>query len=729
MRIASLENTKIPGEDVPFRKGQPARRVYLRCMPLLLTDFWSFTAVFWWVFVLVMGGIAVWFFSMLLRQKRGSQGDLAKQLDIIEHFSKSVFRQNTPEDIVWDIAASCIEQLGLEDCVIYLKDARRQVWVQKAAFGPKNVDYRAIHEPIDLGFGQGIVGRVGARGVAEIVHDTSKDPDYVVDDAVRGSEMAVPILCDGEVIGVIDSEHTMPGFFKPFHLKVLQNVANICGQKVGRSLGEERLAEFARFFQINPNPVMRLGVEGKVMLANNASREAFGPDVQEGNRLTPKHALWASLTEAMQGQAVARFQVDLEGRAFQVTSSSVDDKPFYHVYAVDVTELEKARERAAAAEQHKSEFLSVMSHEIRTPLNAILGLTDVLIQGNVPAEDQSAHLSYMQFAGKHLKGLLTDVLDLERLGSGKAEPKAVKFESRGVLERVAEGFASRAEATGNTLTMRVADSVPKILLGDVGWLVQILNNLLANALKFTTAGQVKCEATWDEISGLRLAVKDTGEGIPKADLERILLPFEQSTKEELRVANEGVGLGLAITKRLIELQQGEFQVESTLGEGSTFVVLLPLGVPKGDEGWWSPDRGEHGQNGPSQRPKPDAPVLVVDDNELNVLVARRMLENWGYAVEVASSADEAEAQMTESLPFLVLLDIHMPGRSGDEAARAWRSSDAPWASLPIIALTADAEASTKQLAQQAGMNDVIVKPFNPAHLRSLVELYAGAGGA
>ena len=729
MRIASLENTKIPGEDVPFRKGQPARRVYLRCMPLLLTDFWSFTAVFWWVFVLVMGGIAVWFFSMLLRQKRGSQGDLAKQLDIIEHFSKSVFRQNTPEDIVWDIAASCIEQLGLEDCVIYLKDARRQVWVQKAAFGPKNVDYRAIHEPIDLGFGQGIVGRVGARGVAEIVHDTSKDPDYVVDDAVRGSEMAVPILCDGEVIGVIDSEHTMPGFFKPFHLKVLQNVANICGQKVGRSLGEERLAEFARFFQINPNPVMRLGVEGKVMLANNASREAFGPDVQEGNRLTPKHALWATLTEAMQGQAVARFQVDLEGRAFQVTSSSVDDKPFYHVYAVDVTELEKARERAAAAEQHKSEFLSVMSHEIRTPLNAILGLTDVLIQGNVPAEDQSAHLSYMQFAGKHLKGLLTDVLDLERLGSGKAEPKAVKFESRGVLERVAEGFASRAEATGNTLTMRVADSVPKILLGDVGWLVQILNNLLANALKFTTAGQVKCEATWDEISGLRLAVRDTGEGIPKADLERILLPFEQSTKEELRVANEGVGLGLAITKRLIELQQGEFQVESTLGEGSTFVVLLPLGVPKGDEGWWSPDRGEHGQNGPSQRPKPDAPVLVVDDNELNVLVARRMLENWGYAVEVASSADEAEAQMTESLPFLVLLDIHMPGRSGDEAARAWRSSDAPWASLPIIALTADAEASTKQLAQQAGMDDVVVKPFNPAHLRSLVELYAGAGGA
>ena len=513
-------------------------------MPLLLTDFLSFTAVFWWVFVLVMGGIAVWFFSMLVRQKRGSQGDLAKQLDIMEHFSKSVFRQNTPEDIVWDIAASCIEQLGLEDCVIYLKDARRQVWVQKAAYGPKNVDYRAIHEPIDLGFGQGIVGRVGASGVAEIVHDTSKDPDYVVDDAVRGSELAVPILCDGEVIGVIDSEHTMPGFFKPFHLRVLQNVANICGQKVGRSLGEERLAEFARFFEINPNPVMRLGLEGKVMLANDASREAFGPDVQEGERLTPKHVLWASLTEAMQGQTVARLQVDMDGRAFQVTASRVDDKPCYHVYAVDVTELEKARERAAAAEQHKSEFLSVMSHEIRTPLQRHFGIDRRAPPGQRAAEDQNAHLSYMQFAGKHLKGLLTDVLDLERLGSSKAQPKAVKFESRGVLERVADGFAGRAAATGNTLTMQVADSVPKVLLGDVGWLVQILNNLLANALKFTAGGEVRCEATWDETSGLQLAVRDTGAGIPNADLERILLPFEQSTKEEVAGRQRGCGLGL-----------------------------------------------------------------------------------------------------------------------------------------------------------------------------------------
>lgn len=125
------------------------------------------------------------------------------------------------------------------------------------------------------------------------------------------------------------------------------------------------------------------------MLANDASRDAFGSAVREGKRLTPKHALWAALVEAMQGETIARFQVDMDDRAHQVTASRVDDKPYFHVYAVDVTELDKARERAATAEQHKSEFLSVMSHEIRTPLNAILGLTDVLIQGNVSPEDRS----------------------------------------------------------------------------------------------------------------------------------------------------------------------------------------------------------------------------------------------------------------------------------------------------------------------------------------------------
>ena len=129
--------------------------------------------------MLVLLVVAIWFFSMVLRQKRVTTSDLEEQLDIIEYFSKSVFRQNTTEDILWDITSSVIDKLGLEDCVIYLKDPVRNTWIQKAAYGPKNLDYRAIHEPMELPVGRGIVGRVGNTGVAEIVNDTQADQDYL----------------------------------------------------------------------------------------------------------------------------------------------------------------------------------------------------------------------------------------------------------------------------------------------------------------------------------------------------------------------------------------------------------------------------------------------------------------------------------------------------------------------------------------------------------------------
>ena len=192
----------------------------------------------WWGLVALLVAVATWFFRAVVLQRRPSNEHWRAQLEIIEHFSQSIFRQNTPEDILWDIASSCIDKIGLEDCVIYLKDAEHKAWVQKAAYGPKSIDYRALHEPMELKMGEGIVGRVGATGVAEIVADTSTDKDYVVDDARRASEMAVPILCDGEVIGVIDSEHSLKGFFQPHHLRIMQSIANICGQKIGRSMGE-----------------------------------------------------------------------------------------------------------------------------------------------------------------------------------------------------------------------------------------------------------------------------------------------------------------------------------------------------------------------------------------------------------------------------------------------------------------------------------------------------------
>ena len=681
-----------------------------------LMEWTTIIPVIWWGLVALLIAVAVWFFRTILAQRAPSNEHWRDQIEIIEHFSQSIFRQNTPEDILWDIASSCIEKLGLEDCVIYLKSDEKKVWVQKAAYGPKSIDYRALHEPMELKLDEGIVGRVGTSGVAEIVEDTSTDKDYVVDDAHRGSEMAVPILCDGNVIGVIDSEHSLKGFFKPHHLRVMQSIANICGQKIGRSLGEQRIQEFAKFFQLNPNPVARIALDGEILLMNDAAVEMFGKACTKAGRVLPSHTLWELVELLAEGAEDIHSTVNIDGRWCQVALARVPGKPFAHLYAVDVSEVHEARSRAAQAERHKSDFLSVMSHEIRTPLNGILGLIELMMRSDQSEEERRTHLSYMEFAGNHLKGLLTDVLDLERLGSGKAEPHPSSFATRDFFKRIVNSFDKRAKATGNRLALTVDNAVPTALVADVGWITQMLNNLIANALKFTSDGDIVCGIDWNE-GRLTMRVSDTGRGIAESDLERILAPFEQADKSTVNVTNQGVGLGLAITQKLVELHGGKLHVKSQLGEGSTFLISLPL------------QEGEVTVNTPSSLDEsrraliPEAPVLIVDDNELNVLVAKRLVSNWGYAVVSANGVKQAEIHLRSAQPFLVLLDIHMPEVDGFEATKTWRQSEDPWSEVPIVGLTADAESKTRDLALNVGMNDVVVKPFNPPHLRSVIERF------
>ena len=670
----------------------------------------------WWGLVALLIAVAAWFFRAILSQRRPTNEHWRHQLEIVEHFSQSIFRQNTPEDILWDIASSCIEKLGLEDCVIYLKDDDKKVWVQKAAYGPKSIDYRALHEPMELKLGEGIVGRVGGTGVAEIVQDTSTDKDYVVDDALRGSEMAVPILCDGNVIGVIDSEHTLKDFFQPHHLRVMQSIANICGQKIGRSLGEQRIQEFAKFFQLNPNPVARIADGGEILLLNDAAVKMFGETCAKAQRVLPSHPLWEYVELLADGADDIHSTVHIDGCWYQMAMARVPGKPFAHIYAVDVSEVHEARSRAAQAERHKSDFLSVMSHEIRTPLNGILGLIELMMRSQQSEEERRTHLSYMEFAGNHLKGLLTDVLDLERLDSGKAEPHLTSFATRDFFKRVVNSFGKRAEATGNRLELTVEDVVPQALVADVGWVTQMVNNLIANALKFTSNGDIVCRIGWND-GQLDMHVRDTGRGIAEADLERILAPFEQAGKSTINVTNQGVGLGLAITQKLVELHGGTLKVESELGKGSTFFISLPL--QEGEITVAAPSTLDE----PRRALIPEAPVLIVDDNELNVLVAKRLVSNWGYDVVSANGVEQAEMHLRSAQPFLVLLDIHMPDTDGFQATKTWRNSSEAWSSIPIVGLTADAESKTRTQALEVGMNDVVVKPFNPPHLRSVIERF------
>ena len=169
--------------------------------------------------------------------------------------------------------------------MIYLRDNQQKIWKQIAAHGAKKINYRDIHNPINIPFGKGIVGAVGESGVAEVVRDTLFDERYISDDFVRSSEITVPIWCDNEVIGVIDSEHEEKDFFTNEHLRIIQSVANICGQKIGRAQSEERSSSFAKFYEINPNSVFRLDYNGVVMMANDSTYEVFGNSIKIGHKI------------------------------------------------------------------------------------------------------------------------------------------------------------------------------------------------------------------------------------------------------------------------------------------------------------------------------------------------------------------------------------------------------------------------------------------------------------
>lgn len=678
-----------------------------------------------WGWPVAIVAIGLVFATLALRKKRGEAesqlSDMNTQLEIIEYFSRSIFRSNSADDILWDIAAQCISRLDFEDCVIYMLDDTESHWIQKAAYGPKNIDYRDIHKPVTLGISEGIVGAVGLSGQAEIIPDVRKDTRYVVDDAERLSEMAVPIICDGKVIGVIDSEHSKPHFYTRDHLKIIQNVANICGQKLGRSLSERKTLEFIQVYEQNPDPVLRINNAGVVVMTNDSAKAHFGRNALEGERikLTDLDDL---VRESIQSGQSAVSSVQNGGRIYQVHVLPDRSKTYVDVYSTDVTDLERAKTRAEKAERAKSEFLSIMSHEIRTPLNAIMGINELMLKDELD-DNQHRQLKYMQYSGKHLLGLVNDILNLSSLDHGDVERKSHNFNLTELLNALAETHLSQAKEQGSNITVNVPAESKAWVNGDRHWITQMLANLLDNAVKFTKRGTITLSAkplpgedTW------RIEVEDTGIGIPEEHLGRIMDPFEQVLNDPKNTnPNQGTGLGLAIVKRLAALHGGVLTVQSTEGIGSKFTLELDL--PAG--------KIEKDSSKPSAIPPVNqdgdvierAKVLVVDDNPMNLLVAQKLIEKLGHEVVTSTNGEEAIQAWLAEDPEMIFMDLQMPVMDGMEATKEIRrrmEGKAP-CFLSIVALTADAEASTREEALASGLNDVLVKPASIDQLEHSIQ--------
>jgi len=386
----------------------------------------------------------------------------------------------------------------------------------------------------------------------------------------------------------------------------------------------------------------------------------------------------------------------------------------------NVKELDAALASEWGANRAKSLFLANMSHEIRTPMNGVLGMVQVM-KGTELDKDQEHYLDAIHRAGKNLLVLLDDLLDISRIESGKLEIEPKPFATFDWVMDIQFITEPLFEQGTVAYTTEVSENLPSWLLGDTARLTQIVTNLVSNAAKFTSEGEVFLhiggEDTGRDVYKLVIEVNDSGVGIPDEKFVHIFEPFEQVNPE--RIANKGVGLGLAISKRLALAMGGELTAQSTTGGGSCFRLELELPVVKAVRRVASIEK-ENGIERPLQ-------VLLVDDDEINRLTVKTLLNQHGHEVVEAVHGEEALKQLQQRRYDVVLMDVHMPVMDGVAATRAIRShQDEQLAATPVIGLTASVMSDEKKYYLEAGMSAVAQKPIVMEQLISVIKSHIAA---
>lgn len=380
-------------------------------------------------------------------------------------------------------------------------------------------------------------------------------------------------------------------------------------------------------------------------------------------------------------------------------------------------ELKVAKLKAEDSSKAKESFLATMSHEIRTPLNAIVGITDLMQLSQSARNDQN--LEILSFSAKNLLALISDILDLSKIDAGKVEFNNTPIDLKGLMCAIYQTFKPSCEEKKVELILSIHEDTPHFIVGDELRLSQILNNLISNAVKFTSKGFVKIEISpsfsEDNKVDLLFKITDSGIGIPKAKQQSVFDAFEQADKKVVRQFG-GTGLGLNITRKLIEMHGSEIKLVSKPGKGSTFSFSIKYSIAtqvssKADA--QTNDNEEILSGGQSIN------VLLVEDNLANQKVAVSYFKHWGLKYTIANNGAEALEFLKSTQFDIALVDLFMPVLDGFETIQRIRKMR-KLKKFPLIALTASAETSLMQKALADGANKCLTKPFNAKELKSTI---------
>lgn len=372
-----------------------------------------------------------------------------------------------------------------------------------------------------------------------------------------------------------------------------------------------------------------------------------------------------------------------------------------------------AKEQALQLSKAKEMFLSVMSHEIRTPLNAIIGMTHLLIE-NDPKTSQVEDLNTLKFSGENLLHIINDVLDFTKIETGNLHLEFLPVNLQLLCNDIINSLQVNANKQNNVLNLHFDSQIPAMVLADKIRLYQILMNLLGNAIKFTAKGKVdlslKALKEIENRIDICFEVKDTGIGIPSDKKDYIFETFTQARADISRKYG-GTGLGLAITKKLLNLYHSEIEVDSVEGRGTSFSFVISFDkVSQAKIEKEAKQVAFYGKR-----------VLIVDDNEINILIAKRILMKWGLSIDFASDGYKAIESITKNRYDLVFMDIKMPGINGFETTTIIRGMDEEYyKTLPIVALTASTLHSEESKFKESGMNAHVLKPFNPSEIKKVL---------